>query len=213
MASSRILGPVEASFDGQRLATGGRRQLTLFSFLVLNANRPVADDALIDAVWGSSRSRSDNRLRMAITRLRKALEPLNGSTGPRLRTVSGGYLLSINAGELDADVFAARVLDGRSALEAGEPARASDLIRDGLELWRGPPLVDVCFEDFAQAGIRRLEELHLVARETRIDADLQLGHHAKRIAELEALLADQPTRERLAGQLMLALYRLCRPAL
>jgi predicted ATPase/class 3 adenylate cyclase len=79
-------------------------------------------------------------------------------------------------------------------------------------LWRGPPLAEVAFDDFAQAEIRRLEELHLVALETRIEADLQLGRHVDVIGELDGLLAEHPTREHLAGQLMLALYRTGRQA-
>ena len=207
MTTFRILGPVEVSLDGRLVAVGGRRQLTLLAFLVLHANRAVSSDALIDAVWGPARSGASNRLQTAIARLRRALEPLDAGAGPVLRTVGGGYLLSVAAGALDADVFATRVQEGRAALEAGEPTDASELLGGALALWRGPPLAEVCFEDFAQAEIRRLEELRLVAFEARIDADLQLGRHAHLIVELERLLGEQPTRERVASQLMLALYR------
>ncbi len=186
---------------------GGPRQVVLLAFFVLNANRAVSTDAVIDAVWGSQRGGAAKRLQMGVLRLRKALEPLNGQDGSRLRTASGGYLLSVAAGELDADVFAERVRDGRREFEDGDPVRASELLGEALALWRGPPLAEVAFEDFAQAEIRRLAELRLVALESRIDADLQRGHHAELIGELEALVTEQPTRERLAGQLMTALYR------
>jgi len=212
MAHIRILGPVEASIGEQSLPVGGRTQLKLFAFLVLHANRAVSTDALIDAVWGPTRSGADNRLQMAIARLRRALEPLNGDAGPLIRTVSGGYMLSIGPDQLDAELFQARVQDGRRALEAGEPAHASELLEGALQLWRGPPLAEVAFEDFAQGEIRRLEELRLIALEARIDADLRLGRHDAVIGELEGLLVDQPTREHLAGQLMLALYRCGRQA-
>src|SRR5436189_155256 len=79
--------------------------------------------------------------------------------------------------------------------------------REALALGRGPPLAEVTFEDFAQAEIRRLEELRLTALEARIDADLQLGRHSAAVGELEGLLVEQPTREHLVAQLMLALYR------
>jgi tetratricopeptide (TPR) repeat protein len=118
----------------------------------------------------------------------------------------------VGPGELDADVFQARVQDGRRALDAGEPARAAEILRRALALWRGPPLAEVAYESFAQAEIRRLEELRLAALEARVDADLQLGRHAALIAELEALVVEYPTREGLAGQLMLALYRCGRQA-
>lgn len=207
MTSLRILGPVEVWEGDQRVALGGPRQLTLFAFLVLHANRGVSRDALIDAVWGPARSDADNRLQMAIARLRKALEPITSDVDPRLQTVRGGYLLSIAPGELDADAFHAGVHAGMRALDAREPARAADLLCEALELWRGPPLAEVAFEDFAQGEIRRLEELRIRALECRIDAELQLGRHADLIGELEGLLVETPTREHVAGQLMLALYR------
>jgi len=207
MTSFRILGPVEAGVGEDRLSIGGRRQLKLLAALLVNANRAVSTDALVDVVWGPERSGADNRLQMAIARLRKALEPLNGDDGPRVRTVAGGYMLMVATGELDADVFQARVQDGREALAAGEADRASELLTSALRLWRGPPLADVAFEDFAQPEIRRLEELRLEALEARIDAELRLGHHAQTLGELGRLLAEHPSRERLASQLMLALYR------
>jgi DNA-binding SARP family transcriptional activator len=212
MTSLRILGPVQVWRGEQRLALGGTRQLTLLAFLVLHANRAVSKDALIDAVWGPARSDADNRLQMAIARLRKTLEPLNGDAGPPVQTVSGGYLLSIAPGELDADTFHAGVYAGTRALDAGAPAQAADLLSEALALWRGPPLAEVAFEDFAQGEIRRLEELRIRALECRIDAELQLGRHAELIGELEGLLGTAPRREHLARQLMLALYRCGRQA-
>lgn len=207
MTSIRILGPVEVWEGEERLALGGPRQLTLFAFLVMHANRAVSRDALIDAVWGSARPDAGNRLQMAIARLRKALEPLNGDSGLRLQTVTGGYLLAIAPGELDAEAFHSGVDAGTRALEAGAPAEAAELLAVALSLWRGPPLAEVAYEDFAQADIRRLEELRIRALEGRIEAELQLGRHAELISELESLVVEEPTREHLAGQLMLALYR------
>jgi DNA-binding SARP family transcriptional activator len=213
MTSLRILGPVQAWRGDQRLAVGGPRQLTLLAFLVLRANRAVSRDAIVDAVWGPTRSGADNRLQMAIARMRKSLEPLAADSGPWLQTVSGGYLLSIPPDELDADAFEHAVRSGAHALEAGAPAQAADILSGALALWRGPPLAEVAFEDFAQAEIRRLEELRMRGLESRIDAELQLGHHADLIGELEGLvLAQKATNERLAGQLMLALYRCGRQA-
>jgi DNA-binding SARP family transcriptional activator len=165
MASFRILGPVRAVLDERELALGGPRQLTLLAYLLLNANRAVSADALTDAVWGPGRPARDNRLQMAITRLRKALEPLTTPDGPRLRTVSGGYLLAVMPDELDSDRFAQQIHQGRSALDAGQPAQAADHIETALALWRGQPLAEVAFEDFAQGEIRRLEEVHLSAQE------------------------------------------------
>ena len=212
MASFRILGPVEASVDDRSLRLGGARQLKLLAFLVLRANQGVSTDVLTEVLWGSARGRSDNRVTMAVARLRKALEPLCKGEEPRLRTVSGGYMLVVERGELDAEVFAGMVEDGQRALDGGDAAGASEVLNAALALWRGPPLAEVAFEDFAQGEIRRLEELRLCALEARIDADLHLGRHARLVAELESLVAAEPTRERLVGQLMLALYRSGRQA-
>ena len=202
-----MLGPVEAWIDERPLRLGGPQQVKLLAFLLLRANRAVSADAVTDAVWGSQRGGAAKRLQMGVFRLRRSLAPLDREDEPRLRTVSGGYLLSVGSGELDAEVFAAGLRDGQRALEDGDPALASGLLADALGLWRGPALAEVAFEDFAQAEIRQLDELRLVALETRIDADLQVGRHAELIPELEGLLAEQPTRERIVGQLMIALYR------
>jgi predicted ATPase len=102
--------------------------------------------------------------------------------------------------------------DGRRALRAGEPERAAGTLREALALWRGAPLVDFSYEPFAQSAIARLEELWLTALEERIEADLAVGRHAELVAELETLVAAQPLRERIRGQLMLALYRCDRQA-
>ncbi len=212
MANLRILGPLEVWDGDERVAVGGPRQRALLAFLVLHANRAVSRDRVIDAIWGPARSDADNRLQMAIARLRKALPALGGESSPRLQTVSGGYLLSIAPGELDADSFHALVHAGMNKLDAGSPEQAVDLLSDALRLWRGPPLADVAFDDFAQPEIRRLEELRIRALECRIDAELRLGRHAELVGELEALLAEAPTREHLAAQLMVALYRSDRQA-
>jgi predicted ATPase/DNA-binding SARP family transcriptional activator len=208
----RILGPVEAWAGEERLTLGGPRQVALLTFLLLHANRAVSSDALIEEVWGPDRSGAAKRLSVAIARLRRALEPLDGDGPPVLRTVAGGYMLSLSAGQLDAEEFGALVKAGQDALHDGQAARAGDLLRAALALWRGPALADVGFENFAQAEIRRLEELRRLALEARIDADLQLGAGADLIGELEALLSLYPTHEHLAGQLMLALYRSGRQA-
>ena len=94
----------------------------------------------------------------------------------------------------------------------GEPAAAAQTLREALALWRGPPFADLAYQPFAQAEIARLEELRLAALEQRIDADLADGRHAALVGELERLVAEHPLRERLRGQLMLALYRSGRQA-
>ena len=212
MSSVRILGPVEAWAGEQRLALGGSRQVALLAMLAVRVNQAVSSDLLIDAVWGDQRAGARKRLQMAVARLRQALAPLEDGGDPAVRTVGGGYLLALPDGELDAEVFGAQIAEGRAALRDGEPARAVERLSAALELWRGPPLAEVSYEEFAQSEVRRLEELRLLALEARVDAQLQLGQHDAVIAELEGLLVEQPARERIAGQLMLALYRSGRQA-
>jgi DNA-binding SARP family transcriptional activator len=207
MTRFRVLGSVQALDGDQPVSLGGRKQLQLLAFLLLNANRAVSTDQLIDTLWGSSDPRAGHRLQVAVSRLRKTLEPLNQGSVPALRSVHGGYLFAVEDNELDAEVFEAAVEEGRRALAAGHPERAAELLRGALALWRGPPLAEVAFEDFAQPEIRRLEEARLLAVEARIDAELELGRHSALIGELEGLAAEHPTRERVAEQLMLALYR------
>jgi WD40 repeat protein len=113
----------------------------------------------------------------------------------------------VRPGELDAERFARLVEDGCHALAAGEAEHAADVLREALALWRGPPLADFAFEAFAQTEIARLQEQRLAAVEARIEADLAAGRHPALVGELRQLVAGSPTRERLAGQLMLALYR------
>jgi DNA-binding SARP family transcriptional activator len=124
-----------------------------------------------------------------------------------LLTRAGGSVLSVAPAGLDTWRFERDVEEGRRALHAGGPERAARRLRDGLALWRGPPLADFRYDAFAQAEIARLEELRLGALEERIEADLARGRHATLVGELETLVAEQPLRERLRGQLMLALYR------
>ena len=207
MVKFGILGPIELTDGEKHLPVGAPRQVALLAFLLLHANRAVSADQLIDGLWGEHAGRSIKRLHTSVARLRKTLD-INGSDGgPALKTVTGGYLLAVAPGALDADIFQAGLEDGRRALDEGESARAAGVLRDALALWRGPALAEVAYEAFAQAEIRRLEELRLAALEARIEADLQLGHHAQLIGELDSLVAANPGREQLVGQLMVALYR------
>jgi predicted ATPase/DNA-binding SARP family transcriptional activator len=212
VSSVRILGTIEAWADGKPLVLGGPRQVGLLAVLAVRANRAISSDALIDALWGEERLGARKRLQMTVMRLRQALAPLDTDDGPALRTVGGGYLLVLAPGELDAEAFQSQLEEGRAALRDGAPALASELLSAALALWRGPPLAEVYYEEFAQTEIRRLEELRLLGLEARAEAELELGHYAAVIAELEGVLVEQPSREGIATQLMLALYRSGRQA-
>ena len=149
-------------------------------------------------------------LRVQVSRLRKALADGNGE--PRLQARPPGYLLRVEHGELDLHAFEQRLAAGRQALADGDPARAAVLLREAESLWRGRPLADLEFEPFARLEVQRLEALRMQVVEDRIDAELALGRHAAVCPELEQLVTEHPLRERLRGQLMLALYRSGRQA-
>jgi predicted ATPase/DNA-binding SARP family transcriptional activator len=207
-----ILGPLEVRKDGIRLALGGPKQRALLAILLLNADRVVSRDRLIEELWPDKPPAAARRaLEVQVSRLRKAL-----GTGDDERTAlltrAPGYVLQVEPGALDLQRFEQLVAEGRRASADGEPARAALALRDAESLWRGRPLADLEFEPFARVDIERLEELRLTALETRIEAELELGRHADLVAELESLVAEHPLRERPRGQLMLALYRADRQA-
>src|SRR5262249_44521041 len=118
-----------------------------------------------------------------------------------------GYALRLEAGQLDADRFSLLAAQGRAALAAASPLEAANLLHEALGLWRGAPLADFTYEPFARDEIARLDEPYLPTLEDRVDADLAFGRHDDVVAELQTLIARHPLRERLRGQLMIALYR------
>jgi WD40 repeat protein/DNA-binding SARP family transcriptional activator len=200
------LGPLEVRRDGAMVGVGGPRQRALLALLLCNANRILSRDQLIDELLADQSARSLERmLRVQVSRLRKALA--DGEAEPRLIARSRGYLLRVEPGELDLERFESLSRDGRTALEGGDAAQAAGLLREAEGLWRGRPLADLEFEPFARFEVQRLEELRLLTREDRIDAELALGRHGDLCAELAILTSEYPLRERLRGQLMLALYR------
>jgi DNA-binding SARP family transcriptional activator len=192
----RILGPLEVEEAGQLLPLGGTKQRALLALLLLRANEVVSRDRLIDELWGGSPPDSGKTaLQVHVSQLRKALGR------DLILTQPPGYLIRVSDGELDLHRFEQLV----AAARAEEPVQAARLLREGLALWRGAPLAELG-ESFAPAE-RALEEQRLAALEQRIDADLALGRHAELVSELERLVTQEPLRERLRGQLMLALYR------
>ena len=208
----RILGPLEVLVDETAVRIGGPRQRALLAFLLLGANRVVSRDRLIDELLPRARADgADHALRLQVWRLRKALAPVENGE-PRVLARPPGYMLRVEPGELDLDRFEELASEGRHALEAGDGEQAATRLREAEALWRGQPLADLEFEPFARVEIERLEELRLAATEDRVDADLELGRHAALVPELEARVAERPLRERLRGQLMLALYRCGRQA-
>src|SRR3954447_17273787 len=199
----RLLGPLEVAGDEGSLTLGGIKQRSLLAMLLLHANQVVSTDRLIDALWGASPPFTCGKsIQVYVSRLRKAIGD------KRLVTHAPGYVLYVDPAELDLARFEQLVAEARRA----SPETASGKLREALALWRGPPLGDLAYEQFAQAEIARLDEMRLAAVEQRVEADLALGSHAELVAELETLVTNHPLRERFRFQLMLALYRSGRQA-
>jgi DNA-binding SARP family transcriptional activator/tetratricopeptide (TPR) repeat protein len=187
----RVLGPLEVVDGGRVLDLGGQKQRALLALLVLDANRPVSRDRLIDALWEDRPTPTAAKaLQVYVSQLRKTLGR------DRVVTAPGGYLLRAEADEVDLARFERLHGDGRP--------------HDALALWRGEPLTEFARAQFAQPDIARLEELHLACLESRVAADLADGRDV--VAELEALVREHPLRERLRELLILALYRAGRQA-
>jgi DNA-binding SARP family transcriptional activator len=203
----RILGPLEVSDGERRPALGGPQQRAVLAILLLHANEAVSADRLVDELWGERPPASARAvLQGYVSNLRKALGAAAIATG------ASGYAVEIEPGQLDLRRFERFLAEGREALAAGSAEAASRLLGEALALWRGPALADFAYERFARPAAVRLEELRVTALENRIEADLALARHGSLVGELEALVAEHPLRERLRGQLMLALYRSGRQA-
>jgi predicted ATPase/DNA-binding SARP family transcriptional activator len=198
----RVLGSLEVVGQDGPLALGAPKQRALLAVLLLHRGEAVSSDRLIDEIWGEQAPASATKLVQGyVSNLRRVLG--NG----RLVTRGHGYLLQAEPGQTDVGRFESLLAEGRRALAGGDPERAAAQLGEALGLWRGPPLADFAYEPFAQAEIARLEELRLAVLEERIEAELALGKHAQLVGELEGLVREHPMRERLRGQLMLALYR------
>jgi len=173
--------------------------------LLLRANRIVSADALVDALWGERPPESAaNTVQGYVSRLRKLLS--NGE-GQIIRYRPPGYVLQVEAEQVDSHRFERLMLEATQARAKDDLETAGATLREALALWRGAPLADIVLNSFVEPELRRLEELRLTALEEWIELKLTLGRPADVVAELEALVAEHPLRERLRGELMLALYR------
>ncbi|MGH9180627.1 MAG: AfsR/SARP family transcriptional regulator, partial [Acidimicrobiales bacterium] len=205
----KILGPMEVEAGSRPVDTGSPKQRAVLAMLVIEANRVVSLDRLIDQLWGHEPpARATGSLQVYVANLRRALEPDRPARAPAtvLVTRPPGYLVRADPADVDSTCFEHLAGEGRRLLSAGHAGPAHDALTAALALWRGPALAEFSFESFAQAEIARLEELHWLAREQLLEADLALGRHAESVAELEHLVATHPLRERLHALLMLALY-------
>jgi DNA-binding SARP family transcriptional activator len=194
-----LLGPLEVRSDGREVAVGRGKQRALLALLLLNAGRVVSAERLIDELWGEDPPATvATALQVYVSRLRTTLG------ADLIATREPGYVADVAPEAIDLYRFEALVRAARSSA----PEEAAVLLRDALALWRGPPLADVDLRREAA----RLDELRLDALERVLELELGLGKHAELVPELEALVREQPLRERFQEQLMLALYRSGRQA-
>jgi DNA-binding SARP family transcriptional activator/ABC-type branched-subunit amino acid transport system substrate-binding protein len=196
----RVLGPLEVTEEGAVLALGGPRQRVVLAYLILEANRVVSTNQLIDRIWGDEPPEAARAALFAyVSRLRKLLG------AGRIQARPPGYILVAEQDEIDALRFSALVSEARQRVADREVA--AGLLTRALDLWRGSALSDLADYDALRPAITRLEELRLGAVEDRLEAEIDLGRHREVVPQLESLTREHPLRERLWSQLIVALYR------
>jgi DNA-binding SARP family transcriptional activator/tetratricopeptide (TPR) repeat protein len=206
----RVLGPLEIWEGSRRLELGGARQQIVIATLLLSANRVVSVGRLVEAVYGSDLPETARlQVQISISSLRRLLAPHGRAAA--IATRANGYEVQVGDGELDSQRFAQLVVAGAAAKEAGQLSQAVSCYRDALRLWRGPAL-DGIDSQVVQAAALRLDEQRISVNEERLAVELDLGRHHELVGELTELAAEFPLRERLRGQLMLALHRCGRTA-
>ena len=203
----RLFGELEAVAAGVPVPVRGAKHRALLALLALRPGQPVSADKLIDVLWGDGQAANPaNALQAQIGQLRRTFGPAS------VITTEVGYALDAGPGDVDVVWFEHLVAQGRRLAEAGQAAEASAALGEALGLRRGDPLADFTYAGFFDAERARLDELTLVAIETRAGADLVLGRHGELAAELEAWCQAHPLRERLWELLILALYQSGRQA-
>jgi DNA-binding SARP family transcriptional activator len=205
-----LLGPIRAWRDGVELDLGSPQQRATLAVLLLRAGAPVSAEELVDAVWSDDPPRAAiGAIRTYVYRLRRGLAA--AGQPPVIESIGAGYALRTGPDTIDLGLFRSEVARARQARAGGEFATASSCLHSALARWNGIPLGAVKGA-FAQTQRAALVRLRLVAIEDLLDVDLELGHHARAVAELSTLVEEYPLHERLRELLMLALYRSGRQA-
>ncbi|WP_405983649.1 BTAD domain-containing putative transcriptional regulator [Streptomyces sp. NBC_00872] len=204
-----VLGPLSVHLGGRALSLGPLKQRLLLAMLLCRPNKPVSVDALTDALWADMPPRTARKnLQVYVSALRKLLD--DAGARDRLEHQAGGYVLRVGEDELDSLRFHRLVQSGRDALRHGAPVPAARLLREALDLWRGPALPELLCSRAVLDESERLNSRYLQLYEDWAEAELSLGN-APRIAETVADLVEQhPLRERLRAVQMNVLCRLGR---
>jgi DNA-binding SARP family transcriptional activator len=203
-----VLGPLEVRHGSNLIPLTGMKQRVFLSSLALHPRAAVPVSVLIDALWGAAPpSTARSKVHAHVCDLRKRLGVDRGSRpeGWPVVTSRGGYQLSSDI-ELDSWEFEENASRARQASRRGQYSQASDFFARAMAMWRGSALADV-ESDAIQAAARALNEARLLAIEGKAEADLQLGWFDEVVAGLLPVMTSNPLRERLRGQLMLAMYR------
>ncbi|MFJ8594981.1 BTAD domain-containing putative transcriptional regulator [Streptomyces sp. NPDC093598] len=212
----KVLGPLDVVSGGRSLPLGGVKQRAVLGLLLLHANQVVATSQLLEALWPEDGRPVTARkmVQNAVWGLRALLESGGGEghEPPQLITRAPGYVLRVDPEKLDATRFERAVAAGRARLDAGAAAEAAELLGEALAEWRGSALSDLAEQGVEWAELTALRQLRLDAMEDRFEAELACGRHHGVLGELTSLAEAEPLRERLCGQLMLALYRCGRQA-
>jgi DNA-binding SARP family transcriptional activator len=206
----RVLGPLEFLPADRPVVLGGPKDRILLAVLLLQANLVVPVQRLIDALWDDPPVSARKNVQTHVWGLRRLFAARLGDE--RIESTAAGYRLRVAEGELDLDRFDRLAAEGQRALAGGDPALAAQLLQEALALWRGAPLLDVPLPVGYQGQLVSLEERRLAATEDRVEAALRLGRDGALVGELRELVSQNPLRERLHAQLMLALYRAGRQA-
>lgn len=198
----RLMGPIEVVAAGGSIPLPATKVRLLLGILALDANTKLSSAALTDRLWsGVPPTSAASVLRTYVTQLRRALPDGSG----RLERVDDGYLLRLDADELDVSRFDAAIAAASTPDVA--PADAARLLQDALSLWRGPPLVELADDARGVAEAARLQARRWAAVEALADAHLALGRHEGVVSDLTAAVREEPLREQLVSRLMVALYR------
>lgn len=205
-----ILGPLEVTAGDERIRLRSSRQQVILAVLLLEAGKVVGVDRLIEAVWDDSPPPTARKqVQICVSALRRLLRSFGGRD--LITTHPAGYLLCISDNRLDCRWFERLRAASRAALRKGQLAAAAASLRAALEMWHGSAL-DSIASRHVQSRAARLDECRWSVLDECIELELRLGRHREVIGELVAAVAAQPLRERLRGQLMVALYRSGRQA-
>ncbi|MCP8999096.1 winged helix-turn-helix domain-containing protein [Pseudarthrobacter sp. RMG13] len=211
----RTLGPLEVVADGAPVIVGSRKLRIVLECLALRANSVVSTDFLAEAVWdGRPPAQPGPQLQVYVANLRRLLQPdrSRGIAAQRLASRPGGYVLTAAEDELDLLQFRENVTAGELAVQAGDLAGGTELLRQAVELFKGAAFPDLADVELLRPDLDALEEARLDAHQDLIDVELAMGRHGTLVGELQRLVSRHAYRERLWASLVLALYRSDRQA-